>query len=184
MVRWLIPAGLGLALSALLYASCSATNDTTASGGSAGSSGTAGTGGSLLNPDGGVNFDACSGNHCSSDLHSLVDCTGNVVMNCPGDQGCSGSTCVTACNSASDNKSTFGCDYYVVGPDILLDGAGACFAAYVVNTWTTPVSLAVDFEGKPLDPKTFAYIPSGSGAGIKYTPLTNGEIPPGEVAIL
>ncbi len=105
-------------------------------------------------------------------------------MTCPGDQGCSGNTCVTACTSASDNKTSFGCDYYVVGPDISFDGRGGCFAAFVVNTWTTPVSVSVDFEGAPLDVSKFAYIPVGSGSAITYNPLTNAEIPPGEVAIL
>src|SRR5947209_5685192 len=119
MARWYIAVGLGLAASACLHAACSATNHATftdATTGSGAGSGTGGGGGL----DGGFDFDACSGAHCSSDLHSLVDCSGNVVMTCPGDQGCSGTSCVTACNSASDNKSTFGCDYYVVGPDILL----------------------------------------------------------------
>jgi len=162
-----------------LHAACSASGDSRSSqdGSDAGQGG----------DDGGVDFGdggLCTGVHCSADLHSLVDCKGNVVMTCPGDQGCSGSACVTACTSASDNKSTFGCDYYVVGPDILADGAGACFAAYVVNTWTTPVSMSVDFEGKPLDVLKFAYIPSGSGASMTYKLLPNGEIPPGEVAIL
>jgi hypothetical protein len=180
MARWFIPVGVGLLSSACLHAACSATNGVALSTGTTGESTSSGD----LGLDGGFDFDACSGNHCSSDLHSLVDCAGDVVMSCPGDQGCSGASCVTACTSASDNKSTFGCDYYVVGPDILLDGAGACFAAFVVNTWTTPVSVTVDFEGQPLDVTKFAYIPSGSGSSIKYTPLTTGAIPPGEVAIL
>lgn len=180
MARWFIPLGLGLGTCVCLYPACSATNDTALTGGTGGNIGAGGN----TNMEGGVDFDGCSGNHCSSDLHSLVDCNGNVVMTCPGDQGCSGTSCVTACNSASDNKSTFGCDYYVVGPDILFDGAGACFAAYVVNTWSTPVGLTVDFEGQPLDPAKFAYIPSGSGASITYTPIQNGQIPPGQVAIL
>src|SRR5262249_30873523 len=119
MARWFIPAGLGIAASMCLYPACSATNNTMLTGGAGG--GIGGSGGSS-SPDGGVDFDGCSGLHCSSDLHSLVDCNGNAVMTCPGDQGCSGTSCVTACTSASNNKSTFGCDYYVVGPDILLDG--------------------------------------------------------------
>src|SRR6185436_12003800 len=105
------------------YSACSATGDRTAdSSGDGGSSVGNGSGngsgvgsGSLSAGAGGGLIDPCTGVHCSSDLHSLVDCDGNVVMDCPSDMGCSGSSCVTACNSASDNKSTFGCDYYVVG---------------------------------------------------------------------
>lgn len=164
--------------SVCLHAACSAGGNSRSS--TTGTSGGQGGDGGFDLGDGGL----CSGVHCSADLHSLVDCKGNVVMTCPGDQGCSGTACVTACTSASDNKSTFGCDYYAVGPDILFDGSGACFAAFVVNTWTTPVSLSVDFEGAPLDASKFAYIPSGSGSSITYKPLANAEIPPGEVAIL
>lgn len=178
MRRWFIPVGFCMLSSVCLHAACSATGSSKSQYGP--DAGQGGDGGGVDFGDGGL----CSGLHCSADLHSLVDCKGNVVMTCPGDQGCSGDTCVTACTSASDNKSTFGCDYYVVGPDILQDGAGACFAAFVVNTWTTPVSVSVDYEGMPLDASKFAYIPSGSGPSITYKPLPNGEIPPGEVAIL
>lgn len=185
MARWFIPVGLALATSAGLHAACSASSENTFTGGAGGGSSTSTSSSSGdLGLDGGFDLDACTGTHCSSDLHSLVDCSGNVVTACPGDQGCSGTACVPACTSAGDNKSTFGCDYYVVGPDILLDAAGACFAAFVVNTWSTPVGLTVDFEGQPLDVTKFAYIPSGSGAGITYQPLTTGQIPPGQVAIL
>ncbi len=183
MARWFIPAGLGFASIAALHPACSATNgpaQSSAGTGGTSSSSSSGAGGDL-GLDGG---DTCEGTHCSSDLHALLDCNGDVVMTCPGDQGCSGTSCVAACDSAGDNKSTFGCDYYVVGPDILFDGAGACFAAFVVNTWSTPVSLTVEYEGQPLDATKFAYLPSGSGGSITYKPLQNGQIPPGEVAIL
>ena len=178
-MRRFIPVTICLLAGVCLHAACSAT-DTTRTNQTGGTTGQGGEGGGVDFGDGGL----CSGVHCSADLHSLVDCSGNVVMTCPGDQGCSGNTCVPACTSASDNKSTFGCDYYVVGPDISFDGRGGCFAAFVVNTWTTPVGVNVEFEGAPLDVSKFAYIPTGSGNSISYNPLTNGEIPPGEVAIL
>src|SRR5215510_12053180 len=61
-----------------------------------------------LNGDGGGGVN-CTQAHCSSDLHSLVDCNGIVLMTCPPDQGCSGTRCVAACDSAKDNKSNIGC---------------------------------------------------------------------------
>ena len=70
---------------------------------------------------------------CSSDLHSVVDCVGNVISTCPPDQGCGVAGCVPACDSAKANKSTIGCDYYSVPPDIISIGGGACFAAFVAN---------------------------------------------------
>ena len=124
------------------------------------------------------------GNHCSSDLHTVVDCDGNVITTCPPDQGCSGTSCVPACQSANDNKSNIGCDYFVVDPDVILDGAGACFAAFVANTWGTTVTLSVEWNGQTLDPSKFAYVPNGTGTTLKYTPLATGKLAPNQVAIL
>ncbi len=135
-----------------------------------------------FNPAGGGG--GCAGPHCSSDLHSLVDCEGNVISTCPPDQGCTTTGCVDACDSATANKSNIGCEYYAVVPDVIFGGTGACYAAYVANTWTTPVTLQLDFGGMPLDPSKFAFIPSGTGQSIKYTPIVNGQIPAGQVAIL
>src|SRR5450755_790084 len=46
--------------------------------------------------------------HCSSDLHSVLDCNNKVLTMCPPDQGCAGNGCVAPCDSAKANKSTFG----------------------------------------------------------------------------
>ncbi|MFT3770572.1 MAG: IgGFc-binding protein [Minicystis sp.] len=147
-------------------ASSSGNTDPTFSGSGTGASGT------------------CSaGPHCSSDLHSMVDCDNNVLGTCPADQGCSGSGCVPACDSAVENKSNIGCEYWAVDPDVILDGAGACYAAFLANTWTTPVTITVEYDGQTLDPSTFGFIPSGSGQGITYKPIQNAQIPAGEVAI-
>ena len=121
---------------------------------------------------------------CSDDLHSVLDCNGNVLTMCSPDQGCSGGTCVDACASAAMNKSSIGCEYYSVAPDIIPDGAGACFAAYIANTWGEPVTITVDRNGQNLPIDTFAFVPSGNGQSITYAPLTNGQLAPGQVAIL
>jgi hypothetical protein len=107
-----------------------------------------------------------------------------VISTCPADQGCTPNGCVGSCAAAVANKSNIGCEYYAVIPDVTFDGAGACFAAFVANTWTTPVTITVDYGGMPLDPSMFGYVPSGLGQSIKYAPLTGGQIPPGSVAIL
>lgn len=93
-------------------------------------------------------------------------------------------TCVPACDSAVDNKSTIGCEYFSVDPDLVKPAQGACFAAYVANTWTAPVTITVDRGGNTLDVSQFARLPSGTGKNITYAPLTNGQLQPGEVAIL
>src|SRR5262245_569293 len=38
---------------------------------------------------------------CSSDLHRVIDGTGNTVKTCPDDQGCSNGACVPACQAAA-----------------------------------------------------------------------------------
>ena len=126
----------------------------------------------------------CAGVHCSSDLHSILDCSGKVVMTCPPEEGCAGSTCVPACQSAEANKSTFGCDYYAVDPDSIVGARGACFAMFITNTWTTPVKITADWGGKPVNVASSAYVPSGTGTSITYTPLGAGGLQPGQVAIL
>lgn len=143
---------------------------------SGGSTGTFGTGGE------GAGNTGCT--KCSSDLHAILDCDGNVLEVCPEDQGCGATGCVPACQAALENKSSIGCDYYSVDPDIISVGAGACFAAYVANTWGSPVTIGVERGGQTFDVSQFARIPSGSGQGITYAPLPAEGLPPGEVAIL
>jgi hypothetical protein len=137
--------------------------------------------------DGGPSFgqDASGACRCSADLHAVLDCDGNVVKTCPPDQGCApGGGCVPACDSARANKSTVGCEYWSVDPGTDGEANGSCFAAYIANTWTTPVKLTVEYDGRQLDMAQLARIPSGQGSSITYTPLPNGELPPRQLAIL
>jgi hypothetical protein len=137
---------------------------------------------------------------CSSDLHRVVDCNDVVVNTCPPDQACSpDGTCVAPCDGAKANRSSIGCDYFSVGPatygyyEVVTVPPGIpprtvlhgeCFAAYVANTWDTPVTLSVDYNGQSLNVADFARIPSGQGSAITYGPLPNGQLPPGQLAIL
>ena len=121
---------------------------------------------------------------CSADLHSVVDCNNNVLSTCPADQGCANGVCVDACASAAANQSSVGCDYYSVDPDIISEGTGACFAAYVANTWGAPITISGERDGVQLDPSTFARVPTGAGQGITYSPLMGGMLMPNQVAIL
>jgi hypothetical protein len=141
-------------------------------GGAGGEGGTFGT-------DGG----SCA-ERCGSDLRSVVDCNGNVIKTCPAGQGCApGGQCVAACQAATANKSSVGCDYWSVNPDTTF-AAGACYAAFVANTWDEPVTLGVEFAGQTLDASQFGVVPSGSGQSITYTPLTGAQLAPGQIAIL
>jgi IgGFc binding protein len=121
---------------------------------------------------------------CSADLHSITDCNGNVTMTCPGDQGCANGVCVDACASAASNSSSVGCDYYAVDPDSYISVNGSCFAAYIANTWSSPVSISVEYNGVALPIDGFARTPTGSGMALTYTPLMGGMLQPNQVAIL
>jgi hypothetical protein len=189
MKRLLVTLGVLVVSAAAAHAAgCSAAGTNVPAGaGGAGAAGTgSNTGGSSLaiTVTGAGGGASCTGPHCSSDLHSLVDCDGHVISTCPADQGCTPTGCVDACAAAVANQSNVGCEYFAVDPDVVFDGAGACYAAYIVNTWTTPVTITADYDGMTLDPSTFGVIPTGSGQSITYTPIQNAQIPAGQVAIL
>ncbi|MFT3766775.1 MAG: IgGFc-binding protein [Minicystis sp.] len=152
---------------------------TTGSGGAGGSGSTAtGSGGSVFST--GTGCDA----HCSADLHQVLGCNDEVLATCPDDQGCAAGSCVDACEAARSNFSTTGCEFYSVIPAGEFSTRGSCFAAFVANTWSTPVSIAVDHGDAPLDVATIARTPVGSGFTLSYAPLDNGMLGPGEIAIL
>ena len=185
-----------LALAASSGGSCSAAGNRftagTGTGGSAGgaTSGTPGHGGAAgglnLTTSAGTGDASACGLHCSADLHDVVDCDQNVIMHCADTQGCGpGGACLDdPCAAATANASTLGCEFHSVvpGPEFL--SRGSCFAALLANTWTTPITIQVDHGGQTLDVAGLARTPMGSGAGLTYAPLTNGELAPGQVAIL
>jgi hypothetical protein len=123
--------------------------------------------------------------HCSADLHNVLDCNNNLVKACPADQGCGASgVCVAPCESAKINGSTIGCEFYSVVPGPEYETRGSCFAALLANTWSSPITITADYGGKPLDVSSLARTPMGSGQSINYVPLANGQLAPGDVAIL
>lgn len=123
---------------------------------------------------------------CSSDLQQVLTCQGGVVAECGGNDGCDieSGTCIEACEAAANASGSLGCEFHAT----LLeqsDGDSRCFAAFVANTWDTPVHLDVQFAGMDLDVESFAYIPNGSGPGLTYDPYDNtAGLAPGEVVIL
>lgn len=142
----------------------------------------AGSDGSVA--DAGVDVDAAPTLHCSSDLHQILDQNDDVVTTCPPDQGCAGNQCIPACDAAAQSGNGIGCAYYVSPPDAIPEAGGGCFAAFVVNTWATPVKLTVERDGQTLDVDGMTRLPKGSGAGTTYEPLVNGEIPANDVALV
>ncbi len=134
------------------------------------------------NGDGGSG--SCTTTQCSADLHDVTDCNGNVIKACDNGLGCANGACVDACVSAAANTSSVGCDYYAVDPDSYISTNGSCFAVYVANTWTSPVSINVEYNGQQLPTDGFARVPSGQGQTLTYTPLMGGMLMPNQVAIL
>jgi hypothetical protein len=195
-------AAAAVALPALLIAACSSSKggnssvSTQGSGGN-GTGGTTGTlsgsgagsgmqsTGALMLPDSGPDGEGCP-KQCSSDYQSVVDCHGNVLTQCTGTQGCNPGywTCADACTVAVSAQTSIGCDFYATNMDQTF--ANLCFAAFVANTWSTPVHINVSFEGTPYtNVENFTRIPSGSGSNVTYNAYDpTAGLPPGEVAIV
>ena len=128
---------------------------------------------------------SCATTHCSSDLHDVLCDDNSVVQTCPADQGCAGGTCVPACDSASANKTTIGCDYWTLYPDMYSSDEGDCLGVYIANTWGSPVTVSVEYNNQPLTGiANAARLPQGSGQSITYQTLPNGQIPADQVAII
>ena len=184
--------GLGIALGCTsmlaTFASCTdsyrGSVATSAGGASSGSmTVSGGTGG-----EGGVEIEAgppCP-NTCSNDLKNIVTCNGSIIMPCTVDQGCANATCIdNPCKAAEESKSSYGCDYWALKTAMRPQADGACFAAFVANTWGKPVHLQVERSGVKLPPETFTYIPSGQGTSVTYTPYDAVKgLDVGEVAIM
>ena len=182
MKHLLVSLALVFLLAAALHgAGCSAAgNDQVAagSGGGAGASGT-GAGGSSLTITGAGGGASCSGNHCSSDLHSLVDCDGKVIITCPSDQGCTPTGCVEACDAAKANKSSVGCDYYAVNPDAIF-GRAAPASPPSSPTRGPPPSRSGRLPRR--DARPLHLRPSSRAAPasrLTYAPLSNAQSRPG-----
>ncbi len=188
-----------LALFSLALFSCKATTTVpTGSGGEGGSGNSGGSGnqggsGAFAGAGPGVGgFGGIGGTgggcgqSCTADLKKVIDCNGVLVKECGPDEGCANGQCIDdPCEAAKLSSSSLGCDYWALKTDIINEALGACFAAFVANTWTSPVKIQVDYQGATLPIANFARIPSGQGQGLQYAPYDPAVgLPPGEVAIL
>jgi hypothetical protein len=186
--RWLVVFGACLLTAATLFAcSASSEDDTFGDPSGTGASGNGGNGnGGGLNL-GGNNLGGGSGceNTCSADLKKVLDCDGGLVKQCSGDQGCAGGECIDdPCQAAEASKSSYGCNYWALKTDLIVDGSGACFAAFIANTWSVPVHIEVERAGQLLT-GSFIGIPQGQGSALTYAPYDPAAgLAVGEVAIL
>jgi len=174
---------------------CDAGETTTGPGGTGAGDVSAGPGSSSVTSGAGGGF-ISTGNGggptagCSADLHYVVDGEGNVIMECPPDQGCSGGMCVPACQAAGDSKGNVGCDFTVATPYFF---AGAsffaaipppCFAVFVANNWGQDVVISVSRGGMSYDVGQFGRIATSDPNTANWAPVPATGLPPGEVAVL
>jgi len=184
---WLLTLGFGLAASYL--AACGDDTDTgngeTTSGGpgSGGSGAGSSSGGGPTVGVGGFGGNVGCAVGCSNDLKKVV-CDGVVTETCSGDQACLNGGCTDdPCGAARAAKSSLGCDYWVVRPDVINAVQGSCFAAFIANTWSIPMHIDVAYKGQPITNADFIQIPQGQGQSLTYTPYDpNVGLPVGEVA--
>ena len=62
-------------------------------------------------------------------------------------------------------------------PDVILGGNGACFAVFIANTYSEPIVIGVEYDGKPLYTQNFSFIPSGTGAA-HHVQAAHGRLHP------
>jgi hypothetical protein len=121
---------------------------------------------------------------CSGDLHSIVDCHGNVLGTCPPEQGCAAGSCIPACDAAVSNKSSIGCEYYAHNLFTAFGDRG-CHALFVANTWNAPIHITGEVAGQAIDLSKYTYLPSGTGTALTLSALGQGQaLPAGEVGIV
>ncbi len=126
----------------------------------------------------------CGGRRCSRDLHKVVDdCTEAVLEECAPDRGCAAGACVPACESAAASQGSIGCSFYAVPPDVPEQSETSCWAAFVANTWTTPVTVTAELGGAPLDISKSIYRANVQGEKVHYERI-DGALPPGELGIV
>lgn len=127
--------------------------------------------------------DAASCTICSSDLHSVLACGSNMLLQtCTGATGCGPGGCIDACTAAAASKSSIGCDYYALPPDAWTHGS--CFAAYVANNWDSDMKVTLVYNGMTLDATPYSYIPKGGGSSITYQAIPSTGIPANSMAIV
>src|SRR5262249_20410769 len=126
---------------------------------------------------------------CTGDLQAVTDADGNVVEQCPPDQGCAAGACVPACKAASLSTGNIGCQFYTAESPYYQNGqasayAGACYALFVANTLKRAPNLTVTRGTQTFDVTQFGYLPKGLLPNIVYDPMPASGLPPNAVAVL
>lgn len=139
---------------------------------------------SFGNIDGGEDVDAgCTGVVCSRDLHSVLDCHGNVVEACAADMACGHGKCIAPCDAAAANEGSVGCSFMVPAQNSGSQWYGDCAALFVANNWTSPANLRLELKGQERSIDGAVWVPYVDGGIVKHRRL-DGPIPPGSGAVV
>ncbi|MDF2692977.1 MAG: hypothetical protein K0S65_1360 [Labilithrix sp.] len=119
---------------------------------------------------------------CSFDGRSVIrSCTGEIVETCPPQLACGAALCQEPCAAAAADRSSNGCEFYFQPPAATEEYPDSCYASFVVNTSTQPVSLELERDGEVLDvSKAMFSTHPGDATLIEHT----GPIGAGESVIL
>lgn len=121
---------------------------------------------------------------CSEDLRSVLGAAGEVLRECPVDQGCFDGTCVPACRAAEESQGNLGCEFRVPTANMWTGILPPCFAAFIANTWPEPISVSVEYEGASLDVASFARVVDSALPPESWPEVPATGVPVGEVVVL
>ncbi len=115
---------------------------------------------------------------------SLEQC--EMSSSCTGGDGC-GASCVNPCMDTLGQNTSNGCDFFPVEVDTANEVAGACFAVFIINQWSTgqPAKIQLDIGGQIMPIDSFTRIPVGNGTNVSYAPYDSTVgLPQNQIAIL
>jgi len=185
---------LALSTAALLGGvACSASDNTSGSGGNGANSTTVGQGGDTTSVGGGsasvggfmpTGSGGGSSWGCSADLRYVVDGQGTVIEECWPDAGCANGMCVPPCDAASESKGNVGCDFSVATPYFYTTIAPPCFAVFLANNWPKDAQITIERDGQTYDVTQYARIPDGTTNAGAWPTVPAAGLPPNQVAVL
>jgi IgGFc binding protein len=89
------------------------------------------------------------------------------------------------CAEAEAARGSTGCDFWSLMTDIIPEGDGACFAAFVTNAGAEPLHITVELDGVSLPVGQFTRVPNGQGPNIVYGAYDSAAgLPGASVAIV
>ena len=132
----------------------------------------------------GSNGNDLMGASCSSDLHSVLDGSGNVIGTCPADQGCENGMCVPACDAAAASHGTVGCDFVIATASFLPSIAPPCFAAFLANNWPLDSTVTISRDGTTYDAATYGRVPDGTQNSASWPAIPSTGIASENVGVL